>query len=100
MGQAKRRGNQEQRIAEAQIRERAKFPDTITCNHCQAQLTEIKPIDVRNVPDVWLTGYSICPACKSTTWALDGTQEGITMLSSVLFENSEDVAVGMVDRQK
>ena len=100
MGQAKRRGNQEQRIAEAQIRERAKFPDTITCNHCQAQLTEIKPMDVLNVPDVWLAGYSICPACKSTTWVLDGTQEGITMLSSVLFENSEDVAVGMVDRQK
>ena len=100
MGQAKPRGNQEQRIAEAQIRERAKFPNTLTCNHCQAQFTEIKPIDVRNVLDVWLAGYSICPAFKSTTWVLNGALEGITVLSLVLFEDSEDVAIGMVDRPK
>ena len=42
----------------------------------------------------------MCPACKSTTWVLDGTQEGIAMLSSVLFEDSEDVAIGMVGRPK
>ena len=42
----------------------------------------------------------MCPACKSTTWVLDGTQEGITMMSSVLFEDSEDVTIDMVGRPK
>ena len=98
MGQAKSRGNQEQRIAEAKKQERAKFPASVACNHCQAQLTEIEPMDVRKIPNIWLAGFAICRGCKSTTWILDGTHDGLVSLGSALKEGYGEMSVGMVDR--
>ena len=98
MGQAKCRGNQEQRMAEAKARERAKFPDSVACNNCQAQLTEIEPMDVRGIPGMRLAGGAICEACESTTWVLDGTQEGLEAVSAVLAEGRDDVSFGVARR--
>ena len=75
MGQAKRRGNQEQRIAEARERERAKFPASVTCNSCQVALTKIEPMDVRGMDGMRLAAGAFCEACDSVTWVLDGTPE-------------------------
>lgn len=98
MGQAKSRGNQEQRIAEVKVRERAKFPDAVACNNCQAQLTEIEPMDVRSIPGMRLAGVAHCGACESTTWVLDGTQEGLDAVSAFLAESREDVSFGVARR--
>lgn len=77
MGQAKNRGNQGQRIAEARSRERAKFPASVKCNSCQAELTDIEPMTVRDFPGLKLAGAAECRTCETTTWVLHGTQEAM-----------------------
>ena len=77
MGQAKNRGNHEQRIVEARTRERAKFPASVKCNNCQVDLAQIEPMDIRSIPRMRLAGGALCSACDSTTWVLDGTEEGL-----------------------
>lgn len=76
MGQAKKRGSQEQRIAEAKARERAMFPDSVKCNNCAADLTEIEVLDVRGIPGMRAAGHAFCAACNCGTYVLDGTDEG------------------------
>lgn len=98
MGQAKSRGNQEQRIAEAKVRERAKFPEVVACNNCQAQLTEIESMDVRGIPGMRLAGAAYCNACDSSTWVLDGTPEGLQAVSAYLADGHEDVTFGQALR--
>lgn len=84
MGQAKSRGNQEQRIAEARARERAKFPESVKCNSCEAELTEIEPLDVRGIPGLRLAGGAYCTACGNPTWVLDGTAEALADVAQQL----------------
>jgi uncharacterized protein with PIN domain len=86
MGQAKSRGSQVERAAEAKKRERAKFPETVKCNNCQAELSEINPMDVRGFAGLRLAGAARCEACESTTWVLDGTHEAIAQVSELLDE--------------
>lgn len=100
MGQAKIRGNQEQRIADAKARERAKFPEAVACNNCHAQLTEIEPMDVRGIDGMRLAGAAFCNACDSSTWVLDGTPEGLKAVSSYLADGHDDVTYGQVLRPK
>ena len=77
MGQAKNRGSQDQRIAEARVRERTKFPASVKCNSCQAELTDIEPMNVRGFPGLKLAGAAECRACETTTWVLHGAQEAM-----------------------
>jgi len=41
MVEARRRGSASQRQTETQAAQRAQFPATVSCNNCQAELTEI-----------------------------------------------------------
>lgn len=84
MGQAKSRGNQAQRIEQAQARDRAKFPASVKCNSCQADLTEIVPMNTRGQPGLWLAGGAICPACDSTTWVLEGEPDVVAATAATL----------------
>lgn len=102
MGQAKSRGSHEQRIAEARARERAKFPESVKCNNCQADLTEIEPMDVRGIPGMRLAGGAVCQACNSTTWVLDGTEEGLDTTAAMLeqMHGGDSAQVGIAQRPK
>lgn len=86
MGQAKNRGSQEQRIAEAVARERAKFPDSVKCNECQADLFDIHPMGDGGVPGMRLLGAAHCEACSSTTWIMDGTPEALEAIADAMEE--------------
>ncbi len=44
MGEAKRRGDQHARIAEALAKIDKLRPDAIVCNGCQAKLTEVQTL--------------------------------------------------------
>ena len=102
MGQAKSRGNHEQRIAEARARERAKFPASVKCNNCHADLMEIEPMDVRGIPGMRLAGGALCSACNSTTWVLDGTEEGLANTAEMLekFHGGDSAQLGFAQRPK
>lgn len=79
MGEAKRRGTQEQREISALAAMRAQFPATVTCNNCQADLSDITPMDVRGMSGMRLAGGAHCPACQNDTWVLDGTQDALSL---------------------
>lgn len=84
MGEAKRRGSQVEREAAAVAARRAQFPDSVKCNNCQAELTEIVPMDVRGVHGMRLAGGAYCAACQHDTWVLDGTPEGLSLFRRFL----------------
>ncbi len=93
MGEAKRRGSASQRQSEAQAAQRALFPASVTCNNCQAELTEIHPMDVRGMPGMRLAGGAHCEACEHDTWVLDGTPEGVALAQQFLNEGHDGATV-------
>lgn len=86
MGEAKRRGPLPQRQAAAQAASRARFPASVTCNNCEAALFEIEPLDIRGFPGMRLAGVAQCKGCNSSTWALDGTADGLRLFQQCLSE--------------
>lgn len=100
MGQAKRRGTLEQRAAEAKDRARRQFPDSVICNNCQADLTEIQPLDVRGLEGMRLAGVAHCGACAHDTWVLDGDSHGLQLFQRFMAEQhgGEAVSTGLAPR--
>lgn len=82
MGQAKNRGNSEQRAAQAIARERAKLPASVKCDTCQADLTDIAPQNTRGIPGLHAAGTAFCYDCNAPTLFLDGTPEGMTLAAA------------------
>jgi hypothetical protein len=83
MGEARKRGTLEQRRAEAVASARAKFPDTVECNACHAELSEIAPFDTRGIPGLHLAGAARC-TCGNITYVIDGTTDAVARLQEVL----------------
>lgn len=81
MGQAKNRGSQADRVAQAVARERAKFPASVKCKSCQADLTEITPLSTKGHPGIWLMGQAKCRPCDCITWVVEGEPEAVMQLS-------------------
>lgn len=86
MGQAKLKGTFEQRQAQAIAKARAQFPQSVKCNNCSSDLTEINPMDVRGMPGMRLAGAANCSNCSSTTWVLDGSPDGLALFQTFLDE--------------
>lgn len=84
MGQAKIRGSQAQRADAAQARERAKLPASVKCNSCQADLTAITPLDVRNLRGIQVAGAAECEPCGRTTWVLNGNPTDVQNAFAIL----------------
>lgn len=100
MGQAKLRGTSEQRREDAIARQRAQFPAVVTCNSCQAELTEIQGMDVRGIDGMRLAGVAQCQMCQHDTWVLDGTPEGLALFRQYLDaqHGAEAISTGMAER--
>lgn len=99
MGQAKLKGTFEQRQAQAIAKSRAQFPSSIKCNNCGEDLTEIQPMDVRNMPGMRLAGAAICASCTQTTWILDGTPDALSLMQDFMAEeHGEDAKLGFVKK--
>jgi hypothetical protein len=95
MGQAKNRGTFEERAAASKASTRALFPESVTCNHCKQQISEIEPMDVRGIPGMRLAGGAICSSCTYTTWILDGTPEAVAAMQKIMnAEHSSPAEVG------
>ncbi len=86
MGQARIRGTQEERAAQAKKAARAQFPATVKCNNCEAEIAEIEPLDVRGMVGMRLAAAAVCQSCSSTTWVLDGTPEAMAQMQAFLNE--------------
>ena len=74
MGQAKNRGTQQDRVAEALARFSAvqPAPPAIHCNVCQARLPDVAQLDARALKGIQLAYKAHCSACDRDTWAVKG----------------------------
>lgn len=89
MGEAKKRGDKEARIAQAQARAqalRAQFPASVKCESCQADLTDITPMDSAGMDGINLAGAAYCYACERPTWVLNGTPSAVKKVFAELDE--------------
>ena|SRR3990167_3179056 len=77
MGQAKIRGTQEQRKQAAIEKQLSLRPKYITCNNCQAELTEMHPMDIAGMQGIEAAFAAHCPHCNHDTYAIKGEREAV-----------------------
>lgn len=90
MGEAKRRGSQETRIEQAVTTLRAQFPAFVSCNQCQAELSDITPLDTRGMPGLHLAGVANCSACEHETFVLDGEPDALAAFHAYMASEHGD----------
>ena len=88
MGQAKQRGNQSDRIAQAQAKVAATRPAKLVCNGCKADVTTINPVDTRGLRGIEAIWVGQCE-CGQTTFAASGEAKAVDAFFFALSENSE-----------
>lgn len=77
MGQAKARGSQAERVAQAKALIEAYRPASITCNHCKANITDVQAIDARSLDGIKAAYAGTCPACGHSTFAFQGDPDSV-----------------------
>jgi len=72
LGQAKNRGTEEERIAEAIRRVSAAKPPTIICNSCKIELNNINAADTSRLKGIEVAFSAHCSSCDQDTRAVRG----------------------------
>lgn len=70
MGQAKSRGSQMSRVAEALGRSSDR--PKVFCNNCQQPVAQVEPIDVTHLKGIQQAFCGRCVGCETDTWAVRG----------------------------
>lgn len=82
MGQAKNRGTREARVAQAVGR--AGPPPALSCNVCQAGLSDVAALDTRQLPGITQAFSAHCAACEQDTWAVRGEPAAVRAFYAAL----------------
>jgi hypothetical protein len=77
MGQAKQRGTQEQRIAQAKAKIDALRPEKLVCGACKTAFNEFDALDTRNLPGIQAAFGGICPSCGETVLSFSGEKDAV-----------------------
>lgn len=88
MGQAKNRGTQEQRIAQAQAKLLAGKPEKLVCNACGADVTQINPVSTRGLRGLEAIWVGQCE-CGQTTFAASGEPQAVQAFFEAISMDSE-----------
>ncbi|MDD2741705.1 MAG: hypothetical protein PHV02_05490 [Rhodocyclaceae bacterium] len=88
MGQAKLRGNQAERMAQAQAKIEATRPEKLVCNGCGVDVTTINPVSTRGLRGLDAIWVGQCE-CGQTTFAASGEPKAVDAFFFALSENSE-----------
>lgn len=88
MGQAKKRGSQAERIAQAVAKIEAKRPEKLICNTCGGDVTTINPVSTRGLRGLDAIWVGQCD-CGQTTFAASGEPQAVDAFFFALSENSE-----------
>ena len=95
MGQAKKRGSRNSRIAEAVQKIEEVKPKLIVCNKCKAELTEITHLNTKGMKGIEIAFGAHCHSCNSDTWAVRGDKEAVTdLLLAMEAETGSEVNLG------
>ena len=95
MGQAKNRGNQAERIAQAQAKIEQTRPEKLVCNGCGADVTTINPVSTRGLRGI--DAAKIEAACASGAAAL---RVGIMAVEAFFFALSENTELTLGSQRK
>ena len=88
MGQAKQRGTQAERVAQAQAKIEATRPEKLVCNHCSADVTQINPVStkgLRGIESIWVGQCD----CGQTTFAASGEPKAVQAFFDALSQETE-----------
>jgi hypothetical protein len=77
MGEAKNRGSEQDRIAQALGRAVAPAAPEIKCNSCGAVLPDSDRLDVTEFEGIEIAYKSHCAACEQDTWAVRGASSSV-----------------------
>lgn len=88
VGQAKNRGTQAQRVADAQAKIAASKPEKLICNGCQADVLNIHPVSTQGLSGVEAIWVGQCD-CGQTTFAASGEPKAVQAFFDALSEDSE-----------
>ncbi len=88
MGQAKARGTQAERVAQAQAKIAATRPEKLVCNGCNADVTDIHPVSTRGLRGIEAIWVGQC-TCGQTTFAAAGEPQAVDAFFFALSENTE-----------
>ncbi len=80
MGQAKLRGTPEQRRQAAIERQLALRPKYIICNNCQAELSDMAPMDIADIRGIEAAFSAHCTQCGHDTYAIKGEREAVARM--------------------
>lgn len=97
MGQAKQRGNLEQRIAQARAKIEAARPEKLVCNSCNADVTDIHPVSTRGLRGIEAIWMGNCQ-CGHTTFAASGDPKSVQAFFDALAADSDDLLLGSQDK--
>lgn len=97
MGQAKLRGSQEQRIAQARAKIEANRPEKLVCNSCNADVTDIHPVSTRGLRGIEAIWMGNCQ-CGHTTFAASGDPKSVQAFFDALAADADDLVLGSQDK--
>lgn len=88
MGQAKLRGNRDQRIAQAHAKVEASRPAKLVCNSCGADVTAVHPVSTRGLRGIESIWMGQCQ-CGHTTFAAAGNPQAVQAFFDALGSDSD-----------
>jgi Zn finger protein HypA/HybF involved in hydrogenase expression len=84
MGQAKKRGSREERVAQAKQLIHELTPKEIKCNECGALTFDIKALDIKRLPGVTGVYVGKCNYCNSQTTAMTGEPQNVFNMMNMM----------------
>ena len=88
MGQARKRGTQAERVAQALAKIEAGRPEKLVCNSCGADVTQVNPVSTRGLRGLTSIWVGQC-ACGHTTFAAAGEPQAVEAFFHALSQDSE-----------
>ena len=88
MGQAKNRGTQAERVAQALAKIEAKRPEKLVCNSCGAHVTQVNPVSTRGLRGLEAIWVGHCD-CGHTTFAASGEPQAVEAFFHAISQDTE-----------
>ena len=77
MGQARQRGTQEQRVAQAKAKFEALRPEKLVCGACKTAFSDFDALDTRNMAGIQAAFDGICPSCGEAALSFSGERDAV-----------------------
>lgn len=95
MGQAKKRGTREQRVAEAVEKADELRPENLVCGTCETRFADFRTINTSGLVGIVAGFKGSCPNCGRTVVAYRGDDDAVAdVLAPIMAEHQDDATLG------